>query len=217
MSADFFCVSCGMPFQNPFPLDEEGRCGLCRSGMRGFDSAHCFGSYEGTLRKLIHVYKYGRVRTLVRPLGELLSRALPRQESFDAVIPVPLHWRRQWHRGFNQSELLSREIARRCGIPVLGVLRRIMPTKVQAGLSNTARRQNVATAFRCRRRYAQKVQGRRFLLVDDVVTTGATAAACAMTLKRAGAAGVTLLTVARVDRRLEGWRAESHSTVGGKS
>jgi competence protein ComFC len=217
MSAEFFCVSCGMPFQNRFPLDAQSLCGLCRGGLRGFDAACCFGSYEGVLRNLIHLYKYGRVRTLAGPLGEYLSRALPRQERFDGVIPVPLHWRRRWHRGFNQSELLAREIARRCAIPVVPALARVHATQTQAGLSNTARRRNVATAFRCRSRYLSQVAGRRFLLVDDVVTTGSTAAACAATLKRAGAAGITLLTVARVDRRLEGWRSAAQFTAGGSS
>ena len=198
LSAEFFCVSCRAPFQNAFPLDAEGRCALCRYGLRGFDAAYCFGAYEGVLRELIHLYKYGRVRTLARPLGALLAAALPREERFDAVTPVPLHWRRQWQRGFNQSELLARTIARRCGIPVLRALKRERPTVAQAGLSNTGRRQNVAAAFRPRR----TVEGKRILLVDDVMTTGSTAAACAMALKRAGAAKVALLTVARVDRRM---------------
>jgi ComF family protein len=179
-------------------LDAEGRCALCRFGLRGFDAAYCFGAYEGVLRELIHLYKYGRVKTLARPLGALLAAALPREERFDAVTPVPLHWRRQWQRGFNQSDLLARTIARRCGIPVIQALKRVRPTVAQAGLSNTGRRQNVAAAFRPRR----TVEGKRILLIDDVMTTGSTAAACALALKRAGAAKVALLTVARVDRRM---------------
>jgi ComF family protein len=198
LSAEFFCVTCRTPFQNAFPLDADGRCALCRFGLRGFDAAYCFGAYEGVLRELIHLYKYGRVKTLARPLGALLAAALPREERFDAVTPVPLHWRRQWQRGFNQSELLARGIARRCGIPVIHALKRVRPTVAQAGLSNTGRRQNVAAAFRPRR----TVEGKRILLIDDVMTTGSTAAACALALKRAGAAKVSLLTVARVDRRM---------------
>ncbi|HZT30953.1 MAG TPA: ComF family protein [Bryobacteraceae bacterium] len=199
LAAEYFCVSCRTPFLNRFPLDAEGRCALCRSGLWGFDAAWCYGAYEGKLRELIHLFKYGRIRTLARPLGDLLSNALPRDQRFDLVVPVPLHWRRRWRRGFNQSELLAREIARRCGLPVRRLVRRRRSTRTQAGLSNSARRENVAGAFSMYR--AAGSQGRRILLVDDVMTTGATAGACAMVLKRAGARYVGLLTLARVDRR----------------
>jgi ComF family protein len=196
---------------NAFPLDSEGRCALCRGGFRGFDAVYCFGSYEGPLRDLIHLYKYGKIKTLARPLGDLLAAAIPRHERFDAVTPVPLHWLRRWQRGFNQSELLARDIARRTGIPVVRPLRRLRSTSVQAGLSNTRRRQNVAGAFGCR-----PILAKRILLVDDVLTTGATAAACALALKRAGAARVTLLTVARVDRRFHSSRAAAQHSIRGE-
>jgi len=199
LAAEFFCVSCRTPFQNHFPLDADGRCAMCRSGLRGFDFAYCFGAYEGTLRELIHLYKYSRMRPLARPLGNLLAAALPRDQAFDAVVAVPLHWLRKWQRGFNQSELLARGIARRCGIPVRHPVRRRRATRAQAGLSNTRRRENVAGAFAAK---PGKVRGMRILLVDDVMTTGATASACARALKQAGAQSVTLLTLARVDRRM---------------
>ena len=212
LSAEYFCVSCRTPFQNAFPLDSEGRCALCRSGLRGFDAAYCFGAYEGNLRQLVHLYKYARIKPLARPLADLLLAALPRDERFDAVTPVPLHWRREWRRGFNQSELLARALSRRTGIPFVRALRRVRATPSQAGLSNTSRRRNVAAAFRSRRSFA--AEGRRILLIDDVMTTGSTAAACALVLKRAGAARVALLTVARVDRRSDGWRgAAAHPTA----
>jgi ComF family protein len=204
MSAEYFCVSCRTPFRNHFPLDFEGRCALCRTGLRGFDAAYCYGAYEGALRDLIHLYKYGRIKTLARPLGNLLAAALPLDERFDLVVPAPLHWIRQWRRGFNQSDLLAREIARRTGIPLARLLTRVRHTPSQAGLSNTARRQNVTGAFRCRRatRGAGLVAGKRILLIDDVMTTGSTGTACALALKRAGAQRVALLTIARVDRRM---------------
>jgi competence protein ComFC len=207
MMAEFFCVSCRTPFLNAFPLDAEGRCALCRAGLRGFDAAYCFGSYEGTLRELIHSYKYRGIQTLSRPLAEFLAAALPLDEHFDAVIPVPLHWRKRWQRGFNQSDLLAQAIARPRGLPVVRALVRTRFTKTQAGLSNTERRKNVATAFRCRR-VAETLAGKHVLLIDDVMTTGSTAAACARALKRAGAARVVLATIARVDRRLDGARAQ---------
>jgi ComF family protein len=216
LEAEFFCASCLTPFLNAFPLDFDGRCALCRAGLRGFDAAYCFGAYEGPLRELVHLFKYGKVRSLARPLGNLLAAALPLDESFDAIAPVPLHWRRQWQRGFNQSELLARNIAGRTGIPVVLALRRLRSTSAQAGLNNAGRRQNVAGAFACRRgaRWARRIQAKRILLVDDVMTTGSTAAACALALKRAGAARVALLTVARVDRRMDASRAAAHSTKG---
>jgi len=167
--------------------------------LRGFDAAYCFGSYEGILREWIHLYKYSRVKTMLRPLADLLASALPRDERFDLIVPVPLHWRRRWNRGFNQAELLARDLAARFGIPCTAALRRVRATASQTGLSNSGRRKNVATAFAIRR---HRVAGRNVLLVDDVMTTGATAAACGSVLRRAGATRVVLLTVARADRRL---------------
>ena len=213
LAAEFFCVSCRTAFQNRFPLDAEGRCALCRNGLRGFDAAYSFGAYEGVLRELIHLYKYGKVQPLSRPLGDLLSAALPRDERFDAITPVPLHWRRQWSRGFNQSELLAGEIGRRTGLPVIKALRRVRATAAQAGLSKTTRRRNVAAAFHCRRG-APLLDGKRILLIDDVMTTGSTAAACAVVLKRAGAARVALLTVARVDRGRDSGRRAAQPALG---
>jgi ComF family protein len=186
-------------FLNRYPLDEQGRCGLCRSGVRGFDAAFCYGEYDGALRKLIHLFKYGRMRPLEKPLSALIALGIPRGIQFDLVAPVPLHWLRRWRRGFNQSELLARAVALRCGIPVVRALRRGRATKAQAGLTNAARRENVMRAFQVSRRHS--VRGKRILLVDDVLTTGATAAACATVLKRAGAKSVTLLALARADRR----------------
>ena len=198
---EFFCVTCRTPFQNEFPLDKEGRCAICRRGLRGFDSAYSFGAYEGRLRELIHLFKYEKVQTLARPLCELLAVALPRDQKFDAIAPAPLHWTRYWQRGFNQSHLLARRLSRRTGIPVVRALRRVRATTSQAGLSDSARRRNVAQAFHVRR--GARLEGKRVLLIDDVMTTGSTASACARALKRAGAAKVSLLTVARVDRRTQ--------------
>jgi ComF family protein len=197
--AEHFCSVCRTPFLNSAPLDEQGRCGLCRRGLTGFDTAFSYGEYTGTLRKLIHVFKYSRVSPLSEPLGRLLVRALPRTEGFDAIVPMPLHWTRRWKRGFNQSELLARVVSRRTGIPVANALRRRKPTPPQAGLTSAERRTNVSGAFEIRSRDA--VRGRSVLLIDDVLTTGATAAACARALKRGGADRVTALTLARVDRR----------------
>jgi ComF family protein len=217
LAAEYFCVSCRTPFQNPFPLDADGRCALCRAGLRGFDQAYCYGAYEGTLRELIHLFKYSRMKPLAGPLGRMLVLALPRDQRFDAVVAVPLHWRRKWDRGFNQSDLLARGVARSWGIPMVHPVRRRKATRVQAGLSNTRRRENVSGAFVARAFLTKSgsVRGLRLLLVDDVMTTGATASACAGVLKRAGAVSVTLLTLARVDRRFGS--TEGKVKIGGSS
>lgn len=198
MTAEYYCLACRTPFLNRFPLDEQGLCGLCRRGLAGFDAAYSFGSYEGELRELIHLFKYRGVQTLAAPLGKFLLQALPREQSFDVIVPMPLHWRKRWVRGFNQSELLAREVNRRWNTPLQRLVTRVRNTSAQAGLTNAKRRDNVAGAFRAK----PAVKHMRVLLVDDVLTTGATAGACAAALKRAGAAHVTLLTLARADRRL---------------
>ncbi len=165
LAADYFCVQCRSPFLSPYPLDEEGRCALCRRGVRGFDAAYSFGFYEAELRQLIHLFKYGRVRTLAKPLGKLLARALPIEQAFDVIIPMPLYWRKRWQRGFNQSELLAREIGRRIHTPVENALRRVHNTAAQAGLTSAKRRLNVSGAFRAKKRsadrWAERVADRR--------------------------------------------------------
>jgi ComF family protein len=199
MVADYFCTECHTPFLNAAPLDGEGRCTLCRRGLTGFDAAYAYGEYDGVLRKLIHLYKYGRVYPLARVLGELLARAAPRDSRYDVVVPMPLHWKRRWQRGFNQSQLLASIVGKRLGAPVVKAVRRRKPTPPQAGLTSAERRKNVAGAFVVNKRNC--VEGRHVLLIDDVLTTGATAGSCAAALKRAGARKVTILTVARADRR----------------
>jgi len=200
MAAEYFCVQCRAPFTSAFPLDEQGLCGLCRRGAQGFDAAYSFGFYEDELRELIQLFKYGRIQTLAKPLGRLLALALPREQDFDAIVPMPLHWWKRWQRGFNQSNLLAGELGRRVHIPVKNVLRRVRFTATQAGLTNAKRRLNVSGAFRAKKKHS--LDGMRVLLIDDVMTTGATAASCARALKMAGARQVTLLTLARADRRM---------------
>ena len=201
LDAEYFCVQCRAPFRSRFPLDEQGRCALCRRGLRGFDAAYSFGFYEDELRELIHLFKYGRVQTLDKPLGALLALALPRERTFDVIVPMPLYWRKRWRRGFNQAALLAHTISRRTHVPVLNALRRVKDTAAQAGLTNAKRRLNVSGAFRAKS--PTGLSGKKVLLIDDVLTTGATAASCARALKAAGASEVTLLTLARTDRRID--------------
>ncbi len=198
LRAEYCCAQCLMPFANHYPLDERGLCALCRGGHSEFDSTYAFGAYEGALRELILLFKYGRVQALAPPLARLLRRAVPHEGRFDFIVPMPLHWKRRWWRGFNQAGLLAREISRHTGVPAMNAARRTRPTAVQAGLGRSARRRNVTGAFSVRR--PEAVRGKRILLVDDVMTTGATAAACARTLKRAGAAKVSIVVLARAGR-----------------
>lgn len=208
-SAEYFCSDCRTPFLNEAPLDANGRCGLCRRGMRGFDAAYTFGFYEGTLRELIHLLKYSKVAPLGDPLGRMMATAYPRDERFDAIVPMPLHWWKRWSRGFNQAEVLAESVSRQTGVPVRPLVRRKKSTAAQAGLTNAGRRTNVAGAFDVPKR--MDVRGLKLLLIDDVFTTGATAGACAQVLKRAGAARVAVLTLARADRRYVPAAAADHS------
>lgn len=197
---EYFCAQCHSPFVNASPLDESGRCRLCRSGLIGFDRAWSWGEYDGPLRRLIQLYKYNKVKSLAPYLGEWLSLALPRDAGADTIVPMPLHWYRYWRRGFNQAELLARVLGRKTGLPVVtGAVARRKSTSPQAGLTAALRRENVSGAFLVKRRHL--IEGRRIVLVDDVLTTGATAATCAAVLRKAGARDVSVLTVARADRR----------------
>jgi ComF family protein len=168
--------------------------------LANFDSAYSFGSYEGPLQQLIHLFKYAKVESLAGPLGRLLMQALPLDSNFDLIMAMPLHWRKRWERGFNQAELLAEPVARRYGMRLATNLRRARYTKSQAGLSEPARRENLRGSFRVHR--PEQLAGKRVLVIDDVFTTGATLRAAAAVLKSAGAAHVSALTLARVDRAI---------------
>lgn len=174
---------------------------MCREGLVNFDAAYSFGHFDASLQKLIHLFKYGKVETLADPLSRLLLRALPRDVNFDLVMAVPMHWRKRWERGFNQAERLAQPVAKRFGLRLANHLQRQRYTPAQASLNDRERQKNMRGSFAVRR--PKEVQGKRVLLIDDVFTTGATLRAAAGALKSAGAAHVSVLTLARVDRRLE--------------
>lgn len=182
-----------------YPLDEHGLCSACRESLANFDTAYSFGGYEGPLRSLIHLFKYSKVETLAAPLSRLLIRSLPLDQQFDAVLPMPMHWRKRWERGFNQAELLAKPIAKRYGLRLSTNLRRVRYTNAQAGLTETQRRDNLKGSFSVRR--PAGIRDKRVLLVDDVFTTGATLRAASAALKQAGVRHITALTLARVDHR----------------
>jgi ComF family protein len=179
-------------------LHDTVLCGLCRREAFAFDQARSYDWYDGTLRQVIRQFKYNKMRPLAKPLAARLAQVLIRMDagSLDLVLPVPLHRNRQRARGFNQSELLTRQLAVMCDLP-LGSRDcvRVRDTPPQTGLRGTERRRNVRGAFAVPR--PERVRGLNVLLVDDVITTGATADSCARALKQAGAKGVWVLTLAR--------------------
>jgi ComF family protein len=154
----------------------------------------------GIARAAILLCKHGRRLGLLQHLAALLAAEAPEElmrRTWDAAVPVPLHWRRRWRRGFNQAEALARAVGRRHGFPVeRRCLVRVRATPPQSG-DAAARQRNVRNAFTVRR--PGRIAGKRLLLVDYFFTTGATANTCAAALLAAGAAAVGVLTLARVE------------------
>jgi ComF family protein len=156
--------------------------------------------YDDIARAMVHALKYGDRLDLAPTMGRWMANAGAEiLAECDALVPVPLHWRRLWARRCNQSALLAQAIARTSGVPVaLAALKRVKPTAQQVGLTRAERAENVQGAFRVPADGIAEVAGRRLILVDDVVTSGATVEACARALLRAHAANVDVLAFARV-------------------
>jgi ComF family protein len=187
-----YCPICGEP-------DSPGPCYACRHHRPAFARARAVGLYGGVLREAIHVLKYQRKPLIAVALAGLLADYLegePEMRRIHAVAPVPIHCSRERRRGFNQSLLLAKPVAQYLEVPLLeGVLIRAVETPPQVGLDRNARRVNVAGAFAVARPAA--VRSLHVLLVDDVLTTGATCSAAAQALLTAGARAVYVLTLAR--------------------
>ena len=189
---DSGCTTCGLPLQ----ATEQDTCGVCLAAPPRIARSRAAVAYDDLSRSLAIRLKYGRkvaiARTMARYMAPLVSGA-----DQSLLVPVPLHRTRLWTRGFNESALVSRELSRRLTIATdpfaLVRLRRTPPLK---GMSANQRRKTVAGAFRVRDKAA--IAGKTIVLVDDVLTTGSTAEACAKTLKKAGAARVELVSWARV-------------------
>ena len=194
------CPSCGMPLPGLAP-GSTSICLDCLQKVPPYVGARSFGYYSMEMRQLIHELKFNGRRNLAELAAPLLARTLLdswRREDFDFITAVPLHPARRRDRGFNQSELLARSLASVVGIPEVNTLRRVTNTRPQIGLSDTQRQENVRNAFRCA--HPEKVTGKRILLIDDVMTTGATVMWASQALLDAGAEKVAVMTAARALR-----------------
>src|SRR6202165_3918290 len=156
--------------------------------------------YDDVARTLVHALKYQDRTDLAPAMGRWMARAgRELLDGADVLVPVPLHWRRAWSRRQNSSGALARSIERQSGVKVTSeALRRVRPTQQQIGLSRSQRASNVQGAFKVAAQRQSGIQGRRVVLIDDVLTSGATVDACARALLRAKAASVDVLVFARV-------------------
>lgn len=188
--SDDTCDRCGRP------LERDRSCPDCRSWEMWITSARCLGPYDGHLKNAIHEFKYGRRRGLAGQLvGIAPEDARSRWTTVNVITAVPLSLRKRRARGYNQSSLIAESVSAICGRPVAALLAQVVETDDQTKLSAQEREMNVRNAFVVTDE--RLVEGKSILLVDDVLTTGATANECARTLKAAGADAVHAFTLAR--------------------
>jgi ComF family protein len=193
-----FCDGCGTPFE--FDLGEGARCADCLRSPAAFDRARAACVYDEHVRSLILGFKHGDRTDLAALFARWIARAaadiLP---AVDGVVPVPLHRWRLLKRRYNQAAEIARPLARRAGIAYLpGALARPRATSAQGHKGAFDRRSNVEGAFEVPPGWRRRLEGRRLLLIDDVLTTGATVEGCARALKTAGATSVDVAVIARV-------------------
>jgi ComF family protein len=192
-----FCSCCGLPFGSS--AGEDHLCSRCLTEERYFAGARAVGFYEGGLAEAISRFKYQGATHLAKPLGKLLIDYRNTGFSFsdfEVILPTPSSRERLRDRGFNQALLLARQVSRAHSIPLnFEALRRIRHTLPQTKLSGPEREKNIRGAFEVHR--PEAVKEKHILLIDDVLTTGATAGECAKVLRRAGAKQVDVLTLAR--------------------
>ena len=198
------CACCGTPFAED--LGDEALCAGCLLRRPRYRRARAALVYDDQSRRLVLPFKHGDRTDIARACGGWMARAgADLVASADLVAPVPLHWRRLLVRRYNQAALLARIVVRTAAPRIElhlapDLLRRRRWTGSQAGLKAKERRRNVREAFDIHPKWQPQVAGKTVLLVDDVLTTGATVEACTRALERAGAKGVDVLTLARVVR-----------------
>ena len=193
---DSGCATCGMPLE----ATEAEECGACMARPPRIQRTRSAVAYDDLSRGIAIRLKYGRkvalARTMARYMAPLVDASA---EQKPILVPVPLHRARLWQRGFNQSALVAKDMGRKLGLAAEPrLLRRVKRTPPLKGMSLSQRQRTVAGAFQVTN--ATELQGRTIVLVDDVLTTGSTADACAKALRRAGAARVELVSWARVIR-----------------
>lgn len=198
------CDRCGVPFA--YDMGAGGLCAQCMVAPSGIDHARAVLAYGELARTVALKLKYGRRIGLARLIAQQMARHVPAEDRDRMlIVPVPLHRWRLWWRGFNQSALIADHLARITGIAVdKDVLMRTKRTPPLRNLSPKARQRAVRGAFALAPGLAKPVSGRIIILIDDVHTSGATAEACAATLRKGGANCIRLLCWARVMPDLEG-------------
>ncbi|HVY12183.1 MAG TPA: ComF family protein, partial [Alphaproteobacteria bacterium] len=197
-----FCASCGLPFEYAALMPDNAQCGACIAEPPLFKQARAALNYDDASRELILPFKSHDRTDYAPAFARLMQQAGGALlQASDIIIPVPLHPFRLFTRRYNQAALLALALGRLSRKPVrLQALRRRKSTPSQGHLSRAQRRQNVAGAFRVAPHEKKNLQGRSVLLIDDVLTTGATANACAKELLKAGAKDVRVLALARVKK-----------------
>lgn len=191
------CKACRRPLGAVFT--EETMCAPCLASPPVHDGIAAATLYNDSSRKLVLAFKHGRRIALAKLMARLMARQLAELAPETLLVPVPLHRSRIWHRGFNQSALLARELAKITGLQVgLETLKRTRATPSLGGLSKSARARALNGAIRVSRRWDDKIDGRQIVLIDDVLTSGATSSACVKALKAGGAASVKIACFARV-------------------